>query len=240
MNNQYKYRLFSLVAMVLIGFSLAACGGSSVGSDTSNNGTPAMSNADLIKTAASKMKSAKSYHIDADVSSGGNDVKLGADVDVTNASLKINANISGQDVQVIEVGSNNYLSTDAGKSFIHNTDVDALAASTDGFKKTWNNFNPAEADKAAANIKDGSPLTESIKGISCKHMTASINDLPSLNDVSSGTSPDGSLDLWVAIDGSSFCQEKFVGQGKNADFKGSATWSNINQPVNITAPPAGN
>ena len=53
--------------------TLAACG---------DSGSGGKSNADLLKEAAANMKTATSYHMDANIEQGGTPVKLVGDIDV--------------------------------------------------------------------------------------------------------------------------------------------------------------
>ncbi len=234
-----KNRIVSLAAILVIALTLAACGGDN-GTPGSGGGNANMSNADLLKTAANNMKSAKSYHMDADVTAGTTAVKFNGDIDLTNKNLRLNTSASGMDIQIVVVGSDAYLSSDGGKTFTKSPDASSMTSSLDQFTKMWDSFNAADIDKAKDQIKDGSPATETIAGTTCKHMTANAKDIPSLNAAGSGASFDGTIDIWTATDGSIVCQEKVAGTSSGSDLKATITWSNVNKPVDIKAPPTSN
>ncbi|MBF6613254.1 MAG: hypothetical protein IVW55_09010 [Chloroflexi bacterium] len=70
-----------LVRAVTMMASLTACGGDS-------DAPAAKSNADLLKEAIANMKAAKTYHMEADLTSSGQRVTLKGDIDLTANNVK--------------------------------------------------------------------------------------------------------------------------------------------------------
>lgn len=232
MSNSVKYRFLSLAVIAVMSIALAACGGdNSTGGSGSSGG---QSNTDLLKQAAASMKAAKSYHLDMNGTAGGSQITLAGDVDVANNASNLTISAAGQNIQMVSVGSNAYLSTDGGTSFINaGGSASQITSGMSQFTSMWNNFNPADVDKSAANIKDGSPATDSINGATCKHMIANLSDLSSLS-ASGTTTATGTADLWAATDGSSICQVKVTTTDKATDI--TMKWSKLNSVSPIATP----
>ncbi len=250
MSNSTKYRFLSMAVIAVMSIALAACGGSTAnntpgsGGSSSNGGgsTTTMNNADLLKAAAASMKAAKGYHIDASGSAAGQAITMTGDIDVAGNKSNLAISAAGLNINAVSIVSDTYLSTDGGKTFTKDTSG-SVSSGFSGFTGMWNNFNPADVDKSASALKDGSPATDNINGTNCHHITGNLKDLSSLGSTgvsgSSGataTPTDGTVDIWAANDGSSVCQMKVTTTDGSTNL--TIKWSNINGTFNITAPPA--
>src|SRR5690349_18495393 len=89
--------------------SLTACGGDS--------GPAAKTNADYLKDAVANMKSAKTYHMDADIAQSGQQVKLGGDIDLGANNVKLSMSMAGQSIDVVKLGNDYYSSSDGGATY---------------------------------------------------------------------------------------------------------------------------
>jgi hypothetical protein len=200
--------------------ALTACGGDS--------GPATKSNADYLKDAVANMKAAKTYHMDADISQSGQQVKLGGDIDLGANNVKLSMTMAGQSVDVVKVGNDYFSSMDGGTTF---TKAEASSVpDLSSFYGMWNTINPSDVDKARDGLKDGTPPTEQIDGTDTKHISGANKDLGSFV---SG-SEDGTLEFWVTTgDKPTVRQMKVTSSQVNGTFK----WSKIDEPLQITAPP---
>jgi hypothetical protein len=224
-------RLAGVVITLTLGaMALSACGGDS--------GTASKSNADLLKEAAANMKAAKSYTLNADVNQAGQAVTINGQLDIANKNTNLAIDASGQKVSVITVGSDVYLSTDGGTTF---TNAGAAGSSiTSGFAaftSMWDTFQPDQVDKAKDALKDGTPATEKINGVDCKHITADAKDLSVLGG-STGSTTQGTIDFWVSTDAKPYIRQmKIDGTSDGQPIKGTFTWDKFDQQFDIKAPP---
>ncbi len=221
-----------MVAVMLM-LSLAACdSGSGGGGSTSGK-----SNADLLKEAAANMKAAKSYHLNISGKSGDQDMKMGGDLDLGNNKSKLDVSAGGQNVTAISIGSDSYLSTDGGKTFTKSPQ--GIGSSLDSFTKLWDNFKPAEIDKAKDAIKDGSPKDEKVGSDDTRHMTGSTKDLSSLSTSGGSDTMDGTVDMWVTTGNKPTVRKmSVVGKDKDGkDINATIEWTQIDQALTIEAPP---
>lgn len=220
-----------IITLMLGALALSACGGDSGGGGKSN--------ADLLKEAAANMKAAKSYAMTADSASAGQSVKINGMIDIANNSTKLDIDASGQKVSVITIGSDVYLSTDGGTTY---TNAGAAGSSvTEGFSsftKMWDTFQADQVDKVKDALKDGSPATEKIDGVDCRHITGNAKDLSALSNLSGNpsASTDGTLELWVSIDKPYVRQMKIDGTSGGQPVKGTLTWSKFDEKFDIKAP----
>lgn len=236
MKNIGKGRLLStLVAAFLCVPLLAACGG-----DGGSGGTAAKSNADLLKEGVNNMKNVKTFHLKVDANQAGQDIKLEGDIDVANNKMKLDMTAQGQNVDVIAIGSETYMSTDDGASYTkapEGTNM-GLGSFTDMFK----NLKPEDIDKNKDAFKDGTPKEEQMGGVTTRHMTASCKETPALcagASKDSNTMQDAVIDLWVSTDAKPLIykmQVKGAGTGDQA-ADGSFEWSKFDEPVTVEAPP---
>jgi hypothetical protein len=218
------------ITLTLGAMALSACGGDS---GTTSGGK---SNADLLKEAAANMKAAKSYVLTADVDQAGQAVKMNGQIDVANNNTKMDMEASGQKISIISVGNDVFLSMDGGTTY---TSAGAAGASmTAGFASftgMWSSFQDSEIDKAKDALKDGSPATEKINGVDCKHITASAKDLSGLGGTTGTT--EGTIDLWISTDKAYVRQMKLDATSDGQPIKGTFTWDKFNENFDIKAPP---
>lgn len=243
MSNSIKYRFLSVAVIAVMSIALAACGGDSGNNTTGGGSSGGGNNASLLKQAAASMKAAKSYHIDVSGSSGGSALTMNGDFDIANNNSNLTISAAGQNVQVVSISNTTYLSTDAGKTFTNAGSAGgSITSGMSQFTGMWNSFNPADVDKAASALKDGSPATDTINGTSCHHITGNLSDLSSLSasgaSSASATPTAGTADIWAANDGSSICQLKVTTTDGSTNI--TIKWSNINGVPAITAPPTSN
>lgn len=209
--------------------ALSACGGDS-GSGKSN--------ADLLKEAAANMKAATSYHINADIDQAGQAVKLTGDIDLAKKNMKLDVDAAGTKVSVITVDGKSYLSMDGGTTYTESSDADSITSGFSSFTGMWDNFKAEDVDKAKDALKDGTPATETIEGVSSKHITADAKELSMLNPSGDTSTPtEGTLDLWLGpTDKPYIRQMKIDGTSDGQPIKGTLTWSKINETLDIKAP----
>jgi len=194
-----------------------------------------MSNAELLKEAAANMKAAKSYHLVVTANTGGQDIKMAGDIDVENSKSKLDMSAAGQNVSVISVAGDTYVSMDGGKTYTKSPAGTSMGL--DSFTKMWDSFKADEVDKAKDAIKDGSPAEETIGSDATHHMTANTKDLGSLSGASGG-STDAVVDMWITTGGKPTIRKmKMVGTSAGQDMTAEIEWSNIDQAVTIEAPP---
>jgi LppX_LprAFG lipoprotein len=234
-SNSSKYRFLSLAVIAAMSIALAACGG-----DTGGGASATMSNADLLKAAATNMKNAKSYHLDLSGTAAGQTISMNGDIDVAGNKSNLTIAAAGMNISAVTIVSDTYLSTDGGKTFTKTDPSSNPVSGLGSFTKMWDSFKPADIDKAASALKDASPANDTIDGATTKHITANAQDLSSLSSAAgSGGVMTGTIDIWVSTDTNPTVRQMKVngtssGQAINFNMK----WSNINQPVTITAPPA--
>lgn len=229
-----------LLMIIVMSVALAACGGDSGASSSGSVGNPNananLSNADLLKKAATDMKALKSYNVDASANAAGMQVSFNANLDLTNKKTSVKMNAMGIDAQAVIIGSTAYVSTDGGKTFKKN-DAASTTASFDTFTKLWDNFSPTEVDKVKDALKDASPATDTIDGVSTKHMTGSAKDLAALASSTGEQMDNGTIDLWVTTDENpTVRQMKVVGKSSGQDVNATLKWSKINENFDIQAP----
>lgn len=211
--------------------ALSACGG---------DAASGKSNADLLKEAAANMKAATSYHLDANVEQDGQAIKLVGDIDIAKKNLKLDVEASGQKISVVTVDGKSYLSMDGGTTYTESTDASSITSGLSGFTGMWDSFKAEDVDKAKDALKDGTPATEKIEGVDSKHITADAKQLSVLNaSGTEGSAPtEGTLELWLGPTDKPFIRQmKIDGTQDSKPIKGTLTWSKINEPMTITAPP---
>ena len=220
------------MAAVMIMLTLAACdsGGGGGGS------TSGKSNADLLKEAAANMKTAKTYHLLVNGNMGGQDVKLDGDIDVANNKSKLNASAAGQNISMVSIGSDSYLSMDGGTTWTKSPTGGSTGM--ESFTKLWDSFKPEEIDANKDAIKDGTPKEEKVGSDDTRHMTANMADLKSLGAASGSSTTEGNMDMWITTSGKPTVRKlQMVGKSNGQDMNATIEWSGVDQPVTIEAPP---
>lgn len=230
MKNWANTRLAGVVLTLTLGaMALSACGGDSGGGGKSN--------ADLLKEAAANMKAAKSYTLNADIDQAGQAVKLDGMLDIAGNNTKMNIEASGQKIALITIGSDVYLSTDGGTTYMNaGASGSSITEGFAGFTKMWDTFQPDQVDKAKDALKDGSPATEKIDGVDCKHITADASQLSVLGGATGGTATTGTLELWISTDKAYIRQMKIDGKSGDQPIKGTLKWSKFDEKFDIKAP----
>ncbi len=202
---------------------------------SNGNGGGSSSNAEMFKSAALNMKALKSYRLEADISSGGQDITMMGDIDVANNKMSMKMSAAGQKVDMVVTDKGTYVSSDGGKSYMKS--ASGSANGLDSFTKMWDNFKASDIDKAASALKDGSPATEKIDGVETKHIVADAAALSSLGTSGSSSSMTGSYDIWISNDSTPTIRQMKI-DGTSAGQKLAATlkWSKINEPLTIAEP----
>lgn len=235
MRNFGKLRL---VGMLLTAFMLmpvlSACGGDNAG-PTPVPTTPAMSNADLLKAAVANMKGLKSYHIDADINQAGEPVKMAGDIDATSNNADLNMTNQGQDVHAIVIDEDAYVAT-AGTTGYQKAPASVLNLGS--FTGIWSNFKPEDVDKTAAALRDGTPATETLDGVTTRHIIGDAKELSALTTQgSSATQQEGTVELWISTDATPYIhQMKIDGKTDGTDLVATFKWSKFNETFDIKAP----
>jgi hypothetical protein len=222
-----------LVATMCV-FTLAAC---DVGAGGAGGGgaTAGKSNAELFKEAAANMKAAKSYHMEADITQGTTKVTLNGDFDVDDNKAKITMALGEQEFHLIQVGTDAYMSLDAGKTYMKSPEGTDM--NLDDLTNMWNEFKPEDIDKAKDALKDGTPPTEKIDGADTKHIVADAKDLESLS--TGGDVTEGTFDIWISTDAKpTIRQMKIDAKSDGEAVKGTFKWNKIDEEFNIEAPPS--
>jgi hypothetical protein len=215
---------------LLCAITLAACG---------DSGGGGKSNADLLKESAANMKTATSYHMDANVEQDGTPVKLTGDIDLANKNVKLDIEAQDQKISVITVDGKSYLSMDGGTTYSETDQGAAITSSLASFTGMWDTFKPEDVDKAKDALKDGNPPTETIDGVSTKHIVADAKDLSLLNTTGTDTpnAMEGTLELWLGPTDKPYVRQmKIDGTSDGTPIKGTLTWSKINEKLDIKAP----
>jgi len=102
-----RRRLVGGLGILAIGFAAAGCGGSS------SNGVASKSPAQILQTAATAMKAAKSVHLAGSIIQAGKTIK----VDMTlysNGDVNGGFSENGPTVSIIKIGSMDYIKTSSG------------------------------------------------------------------------------------------------------------------------------
>lgn len=216
-----------MMAASLVGvLALSACGGEAAGK----------SNSDLLKEAITNMKAVKTYHLTADIDQAGQAIKLVGDIDLTNNNMKLDVDSAGTKVSVIQVGTKVYLSMDGGANYTESSEGGAITEGFASFTKMWDGADPATIDAAKDQLKDGTPATETIDGVSTKHITGDAAALSALNPSGGGNST-GTVDIWVGDNAKPYIRQmKVDSTGAGEVVKGTLTWTKIDQAVDIKAP----
>jgi hypothetical protein len=233
--------LASMVVAMFAVLALAACGGT-----TDNTPVPATSNSDLLKSAINNMKAAKSYHLDLSGTQAGQAITMTGDIDVANNAYKLDIAVAGQKVSAIQVMSQTYLSTDGGTTFA--LDPSNSMASFSSFTNMWGKADVSQIDAVKAGLKDGTPPDETIDGVNTHHLTADAATMRSLNPSTPTPAADpnaptpvpdtGTADIWITKDANPTIRRmklNMTSNGQAGNFL--INWTNINQPVDIKAPP---
>ncbi len=199
-------------------------------------GAPAgKSNADLLKEAADNMRAAKSYHMSADVTQGDQQVTYEGDIDLVNKNMKLDLTSGGQNISLIQIGQDSYLSLDGGATYTKAPE--GSAGDLTSITQIWSSFSDEDVDKAKDALKDGTPPTETVEGVETKHITADAKDLQSLK-ASNGSVDVGTFELWITTDSKpTVRQMKFDGTSDGKPLKGTFKWTKINEEFKIEPPP---
>jgi hypothetical protein len=207
--------------------------------DSGGGSNAGKSNSDLLKEASKNMRELKSYRLDADVSAGGQDVKMKGDIDSSNKNLKLEMEAAGQNINVIALADKAYVSTDGGGTFteVPGSQASSLTGAVDQFSTMWTQMTDAEIDKVKDQLKDGSPATETIDGKETKHMTGDIKSLSALSAATGSTPSEGTIDIWVDTGSPAYVRQmKIDATTDGQETDGIIKWSNFNETFDIKAP----
>jgi hypothetical protein len=179
------------------------------------------------------MQALKSYHFSALVGVPSQQVEMSGDVDVArhNSSLVITGTKSVSNVIVI--GGNAYVS-EAGAAF---TRVSAESLQLDDILGMWGRFKSDDIGKVGAALKEATPATETIEGVSTKHLMGDAAQLNALTNVGSKTEPQGTAHFWVSTGGTPYVyQMRVEGTSGSTAINGTFMWSRFNGAFDIKAP----
>ena len=210
---------------------------------------PSIANAALLTSASiymSDLAQLRNFYIDADLSIAGQPVKLTGDVAGRGSlSFKLDMTSGGKKTQIIrEAFSGDYVTADNGQSFkpASESEVAPIIDLLTRFDEMWAKTDLLSRDDLKGKLKDGSPATETIDGVSTKHMVASISDLEALGlgmGAPSGTV--GELHIWVDTEDKgkpeTFVRRvRLAGKSGGQDIKGTIEWSAFGKDPEITVP----
>jgi hypothetical protein len=217
-----------------------APGETSVAQPTDEGPGPANTgdNAGLLKSAAENMRNLRSYTLDADIDSGGQQVVMKADIFTDNSKSRMSVSTQGIDVQVITVGDQAYLSTDGGATYEEAPAASAgqMTSSVQQLSSMWDSLTNAEIDRVQDQLRDGSPATVDIDGTPTKHITGDLSALSSLGS-GMGGAQDGTVDLWITTDGTNYVRRMAIdATSSGQQVKGTIDWMNFNEDFDIQAP----
>jgi hypothetical protein len=198
------------------------------------------SNVDLLKKAAADMQAAKSYELDADISTGSDVIKWVALVDALHNRSKMDFVAGSETLSLITIGSDSYTSMDNGKTYIRDDTGGLFTFDLGSFTQMWDSLTTTNLNLARRSLADGNPRTEQIDGVLTRHMTLGASPLTSaMRAGSSGDITSGKLDLWVSTGDTPYVyQLKLDGSDSEYVYTGTLKWSHFNQDLGITAPPA--
>jgi hypothetical protein len=195
-------------------------------------------NASLLKSAAENMRNLRSYTLDADIDSAGQQVVMKADIFTDNSKSRMSVSTQGIDVQVITIGDQAYLSTDGGATYEEAPAASAgqMTSSVQQLSNMWDSLTSAEIDRVQDQLRDGSPDTVDIDGTPTKHITGDLSALSSLGS-GMGGAQDGTVDLWITTDGTNYVRRMAIdATSSGQQVKGTIDWMNFNEDFDIQAP----
>ena len=211
--------------------SISSSSGSGSGGAASG-GAASSDDLNLLQQAVGDMKALKSYHMDIATGSAAQSVTMGADVDVANNKLKMDTSAAGQNISIVAIGSDVYMSTDGGKTYFQSPSSGQLTQSLSSFVHMWDKYNASTATTMTNALKEGVPASEQIDGIDTKHF---IVDSAAFNGAAGNSQ--GTVELWISTDSSPTIRQlkassTTAGNTTNVTVK----WSKFNEDLNITAP----
>lgn len=206
-----------------------------------------LSNSELLMQAASSMKAATSYHVEVVLGSTSIAYSttltetIAGDVDVVGNISKLVFSTTSAIATVVSTDKGNYYHRDDGTY--------EWASYMDGYDKIarmWQNLSLEELEQADFQPEDGNPLIETIDGVECRHITASLADTKPLIEASGGNvdNSTGLTELWISTDTPPLVQQlKITTTGVDSLTTVTMRWSrfgaqfDIEQPVIIERTP---
>jgi len=186
-----------------------------------------------IEAAAKGMKDVKTYHMDITTDAGGMDTNMTADVDTTTKNLRVTTSAGGQNIEVIVIGSDAWVSMDGGKTFTKDASNGAMAQGIQPFLTMWDTSPMSSGTPAPEGaIKAGTPATETLDGAETHHW---IIDSAAMGGGSGGAA--GTVEMWVTVgDQPTIRQMKTSSTAAGATTSVTIKWSKINEDLKIEAP----
>ncbi len=199
-----------------------------------------MSNSDLLQKAGLDMQAAKSYQMDVDLVSDGQDVTLTALMDVANNNTRMDIVSGGQNVSTITIGSDTYISLDNGKTYTQSDLGSMFTSSFGSFTGMWQSFTPGQLNLDKRILTNGIPRTEKIGGVFTRHMALDASPLASsLMQGSPGSIISGKLDFWISTDATPYVYQIKIDSSQGSQvYTATLKWSRFNEDLGIKAPPA--
>lgn len=226
--NRAKIGSITLAALFCMAL-LSACNYSGIEIDRSNSG--------LLSEAVANTMAAQTYHLairdnyEEDVS-----FEATGEVDARRNRSRFETGDTSSATKYVVIDDESFVSDDGGRTFYSEGDaretVDTLFPQLRG-------FDPGEAEKAGAALRDAEPAIESIDGVLTKHMVVDYAALPSLVDFYTDQMywTPNTIDVWVTL-GPSPTMRRLKIQADEDDPEASSTleWSRLNEPTTIDAP----
>jgi len=198
-----------------------------------------ISNAELIKKAATNMQDADSYETDAVITMGGQTYKFDGQVDLANDLTKMDIDEGGRLYKVIGIAGDVYLSSDYGWTYTQDESGAALLLSLESYTRIWDYFTPSQIDLNSRPMGSGDPRTEKIDGVLTRHITVGSSPLASLMTGPASGVASGKLDLWISTGSKPHVYRMAIDSTlEDQEIKATLNWRRFNEKFDIAAPPA--
>jgi hypothetical protein len=179
------------------------------------------------------MQALQSYHFSALVGAPAQHVEMSGDVDVTNDRAMLVITSTDKVSNVIVIGRDAYFSEDGGnytKAASDNLDLEGMLG-------IWERFEPEDIDKTRGAIRDGTPSTETLDGVSTKHIVGNAVELNALTNPGTEAGQEGTVEFWISTGETPYVHQMRVdGKSGSTEITGTFKWSQFNETFDIKAP----
>ncbi|HEX8228120.1 MAG TPA: hypothetical protein VF826_02280 [Chloroflexia bacterium] len=180
------------------------------------------------------MKALRSYHFSALIGTPAQHAEMSGDVDVTNdRAMLVITDTTLRTSNVIVIGRDAYFSEDGGaytKAASNNLDLEGVLG-------IWERFKLEDIDKAKDALRDGTPGTETIDGVSTKQIVGDAVELNALTGTGGETGQEGTVAFWISTGDTPYIHRMRVdGKSGSEEVAGTFTWSRFNETFDIKAP----
>jgi hypothetical protein len=198
-----------------------------------------ISNADLIKKAATNMQDADSYETSAVITMGSETYKFDGQLDIANDLTKIDIDESGRLYKIIGISGEVYLSSDLGWTYTQDESGAALLLSLGSYTRIWDYFTPSQIDFNGRPMSSGDPRTEKIDGVLTRHITVGSSPLAAQLSGPARGVISGKLELWISTGSKPYVYRMAIDSTfEGQELKATLNWRRFNEKFDIAAPPA--